>query len=153
MKITLGLPEISLGVIILGILQFLSSLWISERFKASIQKENAIFLEKLKWETKVREQASRVAEYMSIAIFLKETDSPEKYQQANQLSWELAMWLPDSVYKTMTKAIANPDSKVNALSVVVDIRKLLLGDDFGNLHQDELIFHAPGAGNKNRLTP
>ncbi len=47
MTFELSLPEISLGVLLLGILQFLASLWISERLKASLQKENSVFLENL----------------------------------------------------------------------------------------------------------
>jgi hypothetical protein len=57
MTIELGLPEISIGVILLGTIQFLASLWISEQLKASLQKENAVFLEKIRWDIKVREQA------------------------------------------------------------------------------------------------
>jgi hypothetical protein len=79
MTIELGLPEISLGGILLGTLQFFASLWISERLKASLQKENAVFLEKIRWVIKVREQAERVAEYMAIARDLKESDTFEVY--------------------------------------------------------------------------
>jgi hypothetical protein len=39
------LPEIGLGVLLLGALQYLVTLWISNRFKASLQKENSEFLE------------------------------------------------------------------------------------------------------------
>lgn len=148
MKITLGLPEIALGVILLGVIQFLASLWISERLKASLQKENAMFLENLKWDLKVREQAAKVAEYMSIARDLKEADSPEEYRRINRLAWELAMWLPEDVYKAMTQAIAKPDGNVNPLSVVINVRRLLLGTASGKLTQDDIIHHAPGIGEK-----
>ena len=77
MIIELGLPEISIGVILLGAVQFLVTLWVSERLKASLQKENAVFLEKIRWDIKVREQAERTAEYLSIARDLKESDSPK----------------------------------------------------------------------------
>jgi len=148
MMITLSLPEIGLGVILLGTLQFLTSLWISERLKASLQKENAIFLENLRWDLKVREQAAKVAEYMAIARDLNETDSPEEYRKINRLTWELAMWLPEDIYKAMGHAIAKPDKDINPLSVVVDVRKILLGAASGNLTQDDIIHHAPGIGKK-----
>ncbi len=49
MAFTLGWPEISLGVVLFGALQYLASLWISERLKTSLQKEHSTFLENLKW--------------------------------------------------------------------------------------------------------
>ena len=149
MTIELGLPEISIGVILLGTLQFLASLWISDRLKASLQKENAIFLEKIRWDIKVREQAERVAEYMAIARDLKESDTSEVYQLANRLNWELAMWLPEDLYKAMMGAIAKPNDKNNPLSVVVAIRKYLLGVAAGELSQNNIGHHAPGI-RKNR---
>ena len=150
MTIELGLLEISIGVILLGTLQFLASLWISERLKASLQKENALFLEKIRWDIKVREQAERVAEYLAIARDLKESDTPEVYQRTNRLNWELAMWLPEDLYKAMMDAIAKPNDKNNPLSVVVAIRKYLLGATAGELSQNNIGHHAPGIGkNKN----
>jgi hypothetical protein len=146
--ITLRLPEIALGVILLGTLQFLTSLLISERLKASLQKENAVFLENLRWDLKVREQAAKVANYLAIARDLNETDSQEEYRSINRLSWELAMWLPEDIYRAMGHAIAKPNKDINPLAVVVDVRKILLGATSGNLTQDDIIHHAPGIGKK-----
>jgi len=118
-----------------------------ESVKASFQKENTVFLEKLRWELKAREQAERVAEYLTIARDLKESDSPEEYRRANRLNWELAMWLPEDLYKAMVDAVAKPiSSENNPLSVVVAIRKYLLGDAAGQLTQDNIAHHAPGIG-------
>lgn len=150
MILKLGLLEISIVVISLGILQFLASLWISERFKASLQKENAVFLKKLRWDIKVREQAERAAEYLAIARDLKETDTAETYRRANQLNWELAMWLPADLYKAMMDAIAKPDNSNNPLSIVVSIRKYLLNEGAGEINQDNIGFHAPGIRKKYR---
>ena len=119
-----------------------------ESIKASFQKENTLFLEKLRWELKVREQAERVAEYMAIARDLKESDTSEEYRRANRLNWELAMWLPEDLYKAMINAIAKPSSENNPLSVVVAIRKYLLGDTAGNLSQDNIGHHGPRVGKK-----
>ena len=148
MTFQLGLPEISIGVVLLGALQFLLTLWISGRFKATLQKENAVFLEKLRWGFKVREQAANVADYMAIARELKGSSSDEDYRIANNLAWELAMWLPADVYKTLGRALSKPDEKNNPLSVVIDVRKVLLGDEVGDLTKDDIIHHAPGIGKK-----
>ncbi|MBW8009911.1 MAG: hypothetical protein FVQ83_01540 [Chloroflexi bacterium] len=147
MTFELGLPEIGLGVILLGIIQFLATLWISERLKAELQKGNSVFIEKLRWELKVREQAERVAEYMAIARDLSDQSSPVDYCKTNQLAWELAMWLPEEVYRSLGQALKNPDDETNILSVVVAIRKTLLGESSGNLSQEDIIHHAPGIDN------
>jgi hypothetical protein len=149
MSIKLGLLEISIGVVLLSTLQFFVTLWITERLKASLQKENAKFVEKIRWDLKVREQAERVAEYMAMASDLKETDNEDTYRRANQLNWELAMWLPEDLYKAMVSAIALPnDPGNNPLSVVVAIRKYLLDTDEGELTSDNIAHHAPGIGSK-----
>ena len=149
MTIEFGLPEISIGVILLGTIQTLITLWVSERLKASLQKENAIFLERIRWDIKVREQAERTAEYLSIARDLKESDTPETYRRVNRLNWELAMWLPEDLYKAMMNAIAKPDDTNNPLSVVVAIRQYLLGKKAGNIDQKCIGHHAPGIGKNN----
>ena len=146
MIIELGLPEISIGVILLGTVQFLATLWVSERLKASLQKENVVFLEKIRWDIKVREQAERVAEYLAIARDLNESDSSETYRRVNRLNWELAIWLPEDLYKAMMDAVAKPDDDNNPLSIVVAIRKYLLGDAAGELSQNNIGHHAPGIG-------
>jgi len=71
MTLEIGLPEVSAGVILFAALQYLTSIWISERLKTSLQKEHSTFLENLKWDLKVREQAVRVAEYLAFARNLK----------------------------------------------------------------------------------
>jgi hypothetical protein len=148
MSFTLGLPEISLGVVLFGALQYLASLWISERLKTSLQKEHSTFLENLKWELKVREQTVRAAEYLVLARNLKEDSPDSDYRKANQLSWELAMWLPEEIYKEMANAIAKPSENTNALTTVVSVRSLLLKEKAGKLTPDDIAHHAPGIGKK-----
>jgi hypothetical protein len=149
MTLDIGLPEVSLGVLLFAGLQYLASLWISERLKASLQKEHSQFLENLKWELKVREQAVRVAEYLALARNLKAESSDSDYRKANQLSWELAMWLPENIYKEMVRAITAPNEKTNELSTVVSVRKLLLQKEAGNLTPEDIAHHAPGIGKEN----
>lgn len=139
MTFQLGLPEISIGVTLLAVLQFLGALVVSERFKAYLQKQNAEFSEKLRWDFKVREQAARVAEYLVLATTIQESDSKEDHRMADRLGWELGMWLPTEVYKAMRQALANPDVTNNVLSVIIDVRKVLLKDTAGDLNQNDLM--------------
>lgn len=82
---------------LLAALQFLVSLWLSERFKAQLQRETGVFLESIRWEVRVREQAAKVAEYMALARDLRESSSVDEYRRANQLGWELSLWLPADI--------------------------------------------------------
>jgi len=125
---------------------FLSKNWILERLKLSLQKEHSKFLEELQWERKTREQAEKVAEYLALARQLNEESTGEDYRKANQLSWELAMWLPEDIYIETVRAVADPSSETNVLSVVIRVRELLLKDKAGTLSQDNIAHHAPGIG-------
>jgi len=148
MAFTLEWWEISLGGFIFGALQYLASIWISERLKTSLQKEHFTFLENLKWELKVREQAARVAEYLALARNIKENSPDSDYRKANQLSWELAMWLPEDIYKEMVNAIVKPSDITNELTTVLSVRSLLLKERAGKLMPDNIAHHAPGIGKK-----
>ena len=150
MEVLIGvLSSLSTTVLIL-ILAFLARNLFIERLKLELQKEHSKFLDELQWNRKVQEQAARVAEYLALARRLKESSSESDYGRANQLSWELAMWLPDEIYKQMTTAIARPNQDANELSVAISVRKLLLGGKAGNLRPDDIAHHAPGIGKQNR---
>jgi len=112
--------------------------------KEFFKKQNDKFLENIRSDSKVREQAACVAEYMAIARDLKDTDPQDAYRRANQLAWELAIWLPEDVYKAMGKALITPDSNINPLSVVIEVRKILLGKKAGSLTQNDVLHHGPG---------
>jgi hypothetical protein len=142
------LSELLLAAGGLAALQFLLSLWLSERFKAALARETGQFLESIRWDMRVREQAAKVAEYMASALWLKSDSSPEKYEKANRLAWELALWLPPDVFRSVTRAVTAPNPETNALSVLIGVRKVLLKDAAGDLTQDEVMFHAPGAGKR-----
>lgn len=137
------------GVLSLA-LTYLLSLWIGERFKSALLKENEKFYETLRWETKAREQAVKVAEYLSISLQLKKESNEDLYRRANQLGWELAMWLPEEIYRSMSKAIINHDENVNPLTVVLEVRKHFLGSGAGDLSQADIMMHGPGIGEGSR---
>lgn len=120
---------------------------IKLRLENSIIHENQKQLEEYKYNIEVRKQASKVSEYLALVRDLKETSSAEDYRRANQLSWELAMWLPDKIYKQMTSAIKSPNSLQNPLTVIIEVRKLLLKEP-GKLTQNDVAHHAPGIGKK-----
>lgn len=99
----------------------------------------------------VRECAEKVAEYLVLARSLRETSSQEDYNRANRLSWELGMWLPETAYKDLGQALANPNDWINVLSIVISVRKELLQVSAGNLTQNDILVHAPGIGKQNNI--
>jgi len=134
------------GLSLLGLLQFITSLWISERLKTSLQQETNEVLEKLRWDFKIREQGAKVAEYMALARNLRHDSSEEDYREANRLAWELAMWLPADVYRALAQALATPTEQFNPLTVTIQVRKILLGNSAGDLTSEHILQHAPGIG-------
>ncbi len=121
--------------------QFIVSKWVEANLENSIKAKYDI-------EQKAKERAEKVSEYMTLVKTLKKTSSEEDYRKANQLSWELAMWLPSDIYKSMAKSMTKPDTEVNPLTIVISVRKELLGNTAGNLTQNDIIVHGPGIGEK-----
>jgi len=122
---------------------------IVEGIKNAFQKENTQFNTDLQWDVKVRERAERVAEYVSLARSLRTNSSEEEYRNANRLSWELAMWLPEDIYIQVAQSIANPSPILNELTVVIAVRKLLLKENAGNLTENQVAHHAPRISENN----
>jgi hypothetical protein len=135
------------GATFIGVMVYLLKTLIVEKLKTSFQKDHSKFLEELKYEFKVREQAIKVAEYLAHARQLAATDPKEKFMKINQLSWELAIWLPEEIYKGMVQAIANPSLQANELTNVVAVRRMLLGiDKAGELTANDIAVHGPNYG-------
>ena len=151
--VQLGWTEVGIGVLLLAAIQCLIGLWIKARLEGSIKHEYDRKLEEFRYEIKVREQASKVAEYMEFARHLREDSKPADYQKANRLAWELAMWLPSDVYKRMAESLVNPNEQNNPLEVVIAVRKLLLDDKAGDLAADNILSHSPGIGKNRRPSP
>ena len=146
MGILIGILSSVSTVVLLSILAFLARNLLLERLKLALLKEHGKFIDELQWNRKVQEQAARVAEYLALARRLKENSPESEYQEANQLSWELAMWLPEEIYKQMTHAIVRPNQDLNELTVAISVRKLLLGEKAGLLRPDDIAHHTPGIG-------
>lgn len=142
----LGWTEVGIAVILISLIQILCALWIKARLEGSIKHSYDKKLEDYRYEIKIRDQASKVAEYMELARHLKMDSPVEAYERANRLSWELAMWLPSEIYKCMAEALVNPSETNNPLEVVVAVRQLLLRDNAGDLNSNNIMSHAPGAG-------
>jgi len=94
MQFILSTTQLVLAVCGIGIIQLLAVMWIKARLDASIKSEKDRVLEEYKYEIRAREQAAKVAEYFSYYFRLKSDSSEADYRKANQLAWEMALWLP-----------------------------------------------------------
>jgi hypothetical protein len=147
MEIAKGIASPVLAIpLALAVVGFVFGHFYVEYLKFTLERQQSRYSDEQQWDRKVQEKAAKVAECFALALFLKETSPPSDYQRANQLSWELALWLPEDEYKKMVRAVANPSERENALTFILDVRRLLQGDKAGNLSQDEIMFHAAGAG-------
>lgn len=152
MQFIITTPQIMLAVFGIGAIQFLLMTWLKARLEASIKAEKDELLDEYKYDIRAKEQAAKVAEYFSYYFRLKADSSEADYRKANQLAWELALWLPEKTYNAIREAVANPNDKANILSALIAVRKLLIKNP-GTLSQDNIFFHAPNARNLGGLEP
>ena len=92
----------------------------------------------------------KVARYLVIAGTLDKNSAPDDYDLANELSLELAMVLPAAIYRAMVEAAAHPDGKVNPATVVVMMRREMVGASDDELQAEQVAFHTPGVATKPR---
>lgn len=85
----------------------------------------------------------KFVEYLSLYF----VDS-QNFQRMNQLSWELAIWLPADLYINLGKALRKVEGK-NIPDVVVDVRRWLY-EDPGDLCGDNVIIHAKDIGKQEK---
>lgn len=96
----------------------------------------------------MKEYLPKIADYLVLASDLKINAPPAEYHRANALALELAMVLPAELFRSMSRALTKPSATSNRLTVAIEVRRLILGEDAGDLTAEELISHAPGAGSK-----
>lgn len=86
----------------------------------------------------------KVARYLVLASTLdNKSSAPEDYDLANELSLELAMVLPSSIYRAMVLAAAHPDAKVNPGTVVALMRQEMFGVVQADLLPEHIALHTP----------
>jgi hypothetical protein len=122
-------------------LVWISSRWLDARMKSHFDGA----MEDYRHELSARVQAAKIAEYAATVIDLKATHSEDLYRRANQLSWELFLWLPDDVYRQLGKGVGG--SAKDLAEAMISVRKSLLANP-GTLGPDDIIVHRPNIGRK-----
>jgi hypothetical protein len=92
--------------------------------------------------------AEKVATYLVTAGALDKNAPLEDHERATELSLELAMLLPATLYRAMVEATAHPSAKVNPSTVAILVRQELLGIEAGDLEPGQIAVHVPGAAPK-----
>ena len=119
-------------------------LWFgAQLFGAKIKSHFDKAIEDYKFELRAHEQAAKIAEYLSLHP-LKDNDPEEKYQRANQLGFELFLWLPAKTYRKLGHGLKGSTKELS--EAIVGVRKQLLKDRAGNLGPDDIIVHYPNIG-------
>ena len=120
---------------------WLGAQWLGAVVKSYFDKA----AEDYKFELRAHEQGAKIAEYASIVFRgLEGNDPPEKYQRANQLSWELFLWLPPDTYRKLGAGLTG--DRVKLADAMTLVRRQLLKDRAGNLGPNDIIVHHPGIG-------
>ncbi len=125
----------------LGAIQFLVSILIKTRIEESIRGEYGGFLEKFKYDLRVREQAAKVAELFA-EVQLHWGDSkltPEKARKINRSAWELSLWLPADSARELMRNLRWAQERKPMQEILVDIRKHLLMDPKDGLEPEEIV--------------
>jgi hypothetical protein len=127
---------------LLAILQFGLTTWVKARIEESVKHDYAKKLEDYKNDLKVREQAAKVAELLASIRWQEDPkgDDPERDRKLREAglafdrrAWELSLWLPSETYKKLAKCLVEKRDLASMKELLIDVRKLLLRDEAGDL--------------------
>jgi hypothetical protein len=130
----LGVREYLLFSLIFSVITTVASLilksWIEESVKKSFAEKLEAYklelsrqLEDYKRDLNRREQAVKVAELLSLV----KSGTAADIMKANQLSWELSLWLPSDTAKALAKVLARAVGAPSRNKLLIDVRCILLG--------------------------
>lgn len=132
------------AVILLGVGALIGP-WVQRFMERMMGHQFDKRMEDYRYAVRTREQAAKAAEYLALTWRLEAEHSDDVYRRANQVGWELAMYLPPDVYRHVRDALAAPSKDRNICSAVICVREHLLGPRAGNLESDDVAIHLPNA--------
>lgn len=132
-------------LILIPIFQLIISSYISSKIEKSISHKYDKVIEDYKYNLKIKEQASIIAEYVSIIVQNKiDPNNKFDYNKANQLAFQLALLLPDDLYLELKVAL-DPKSDINETNiykVLLKVRNYLRNEDT-KITDEDIIWHFP----------
>ena len=136
--------------ILLFALAYLSREWIKTRLQESIAHEYKKALEEhkesIQWESRRREQATQIAELISLWVvgsYDKTRDKNMDRYQIQKKYWELALWLEPSVLRALNKAFTgDPLATLRYREALITVRKAIVGGT-DDIRPEELVHWNP----------
>lgn len=124
--------QMDITIIIIGIqiIQFILTIWIKSRLENSIRHEYDKQLEDYKEMYFKREQSSKISALLATWISKPENETPKdkalRFKKLNQLSFELALWIPDEILlKELMKRLSNDPEAQGIKDILLYCRELI----------------------------
>lgn len=98
-------------------------------------------LEEYKFDIRKREQATKIVELFSLlrsSTGSNAEDDAEVLASINRIAWELSLWLPAEIVRELTKCLKEVEESKDPKQILIEIRKVLLGDN-DNLEAEEIV--------------
>ncbi len=114
----------------ISIIQFLFGIWLKSRLENSIRHEYDKQLEDYKEMYFKREQSSKISTLLATWISKPADETPKdkalRFKKLNQLSFELALWIPDEILlKELMKRLSNNPEAQGTKDILLYCRELI----------------------------
>ena len=124
--VQLGWSELSVAVLLIGVLQFLIALWLKARLEGSIKHEYDKRLKDYEFTLKKREQAVRIAQLLADVSYNRKADKKDHVAEI----WALSLWLPPNLVCHLTEFLVGKNPQYHdPKDLLIKIRKELHGPD------------------------
>ncbi len=139
-------------VFLVTIVGWLFKEWIGSRIDKSIQHEYDFKLEKYRFQQLQRQKAEVVAKFFARwkkyhgneEKYLERNELIDYYEELNQMSIELSLWIPDKdILTNIMKRLGQGNKKGDAKDIrelIGDIRKMILDDKGDSFNPQDIIF-------------
>lgn len=150
-KVLLTYPQLILFILLSGVAAYLGA-YLKKKGENLATKEDVneltkeveeikeIYAKKLedyRFEIETRRKAEGVAYYLSTLF----SNPDEKSDKLNQQAWELSLWLNTEVYRKLAVTVVEKQDIQSYKELLIEIRKILLKDEAGELTWDNIIHH------------
>lgn len=152
MIIQLSTGQILFGSVIItfliGLIQWLLSIWVKIRLEKSIQYEYDKKIQDYNFFLLQKEQAIKVATLLARWIeygenpnkILNENEMRDYFEELNKMTLELAIWIPDEeIAKKLMICLSHGVSAPNIRELIIDVRKLVLNKNNSLIKWEDIV--------------
>ncbi|MCD1621454.1 hypothetical protein [Citromicrobium bathyomarinum] len=105
----------------------------------AVRHQFDLALEDYRNEQEIKAKAEKIAEYLAIACDLNDKSSEEDYRAATRLAFELYIYLPADIYRSL---VSSHRPGGNFSDALIKARTYLLDENEPSLTADDLMRHA-----------